>query len=479
MKTITISNQEYTVYQYRGNCYIYSEDFQFPFHKLSQQQYDQFLSAAGNTPSQEVASFIAQKKISNPDITKEKKTFKGHQSLQDMEIDKIDVMLTFDNSCPLNCVYCFSQNDEFSEKYETAKKSEKYPRKELYDKIFRFFKEAFPQTKMFHFTYNISGEPLADYAAFQEFIETQWEYIKAGTMNMFPTCLTNGVLLNDERIEWLHKHVPLMAFSLDGPKEIQDNQRKLKNGAGSFDKVFPNILKLLKKEWPIPVGASITITSQNLDIIKIYEFLDEIGINTMLMKVARLSEDHPFSINSSNFDSFQKGFWDFADYLIEKTVNGDYACITSVVNTMDDFGHNMTRMFYRRTRNSCGAGYISYAVDTEGNIYPCPDFSKIEDFNLGNVFDGFKSEPFDRLYSLTKSSIQRCQACILGEYCTGTCMNYLYNQQVNGKDSDPINCRINLEFIKLSAYVWNELFEKKPEVIPVITKHISNFYNFD
>ena len=91
---------------------------------------------------------------------------------------------------------------------------------------------------------------------------------------------TNATLLTEEIVQFLTENHVGVTISIDGPKELQDRFRTFSNGAGSYDQILPRIRSLLKNHRTRPVGARVTLTSQVMDVIRIFDHLtDDIGFS--------------------------------------------------------------------------------------------------------------------------------------------------------------------------------------------------------
>ena len=57
------------------------------------------------------------------------------------------------------------------------------------------------------------------------------------------TITTNGILLDDEKMDYINQHMSNVVLSIDGRKEVNDENRKSPNGKGCYDVIVPQISK--------------------------------------------------------------------------------------------------------------------------------------------------------------------------------------------------------------------------------------------
>jgi len=469
MRELKLKPKDFYVYQYKGNNYFYSDCTVPQITKLRDESYQKFINYKETGEADIfVEDFVSERYRDN---IEKGLIFEGKPAF-DKDLT-LGIQLAFNNKCPMNCSYCFSHSEEFKNKFNNEK--DKKITKKLLKDIFDFFLKRFPNSQLFNYSFNITGEPLADFKTLKMFNKLQKKYEKK-TNKFFPQgALTNGLLLDDKIINWLNKNVPFTGVSFDGTREAQDENRKINNIESSYDRILPNIKKLLSKNWFIPLGVSVTITSKNLDIKKLFlHLIDDIGFKVISMKIVRLEEDKDEIISKNNIDVFFDRFQEFVDFILDKTLKGEYRYIKAILNTFDEFGYTLIRILGNMTSNSCGGGFWTFGVDINGDIYPCATFTYLKEFKLGNIYTGFDNAIFNKLLSGTKDHITQCKECEFNRYCKTACM---YRSLINDgaiSKPDEINCAIQKEFIKLGIYFWSEIFIQNKvaldELIPYIQK---------
>src|SRR3989338_2227850 len=144
--------------------------------------------------------------------------------------------LTITTKCILKCLHCFVYKDNRVITYPTAIKTINLllnsPGKE---KLLNFY----------------GGEPLIYFDLVKKAIIFAKKKAKKLRKSLIISLATNGILLNQEQLDFFKKTDTKLAVSLDGQKKFHNQARVLKNQKGSFNSIFnqiPLILKNIKKE---------------------------------------------------------------------------------------------------------------------------------------------------------------------------------------------------------------------------------------
>ena len=92
------------------------------------------------------------------------------------------------------------------------------------------------------------GEPLMNFDVVKELVaygrENEGKY---GRTIRF-TITTNGMLLDDEKIEYINEVMDNVILSIDGRPEVNDRMRKTVNGKGTYDIILKNYKNFISKE---------------------------------------------------------------------------------------------------------------------------------------------------------------------------------------------------------------------------------------
>ena len=347
--------------------------------------------------------------------------------------NKTGVVFVVTYKCNFACPYCYEDAASYNE--------QKILSEEMVDKIFEIHNNDIAYVSFY------GGEPFVP--------ETKniIEYIVSKAPNAIYTATTNGYYLK-EYIDLLKGiKVDNIMVTLDGPMELHNRTRILKNGDGTFEQVESGIVECLKNEVPIKIRMN--ISEQNVDeCMKLRdEFIErfskeyEMGILMFEMQpIFQLSEDKKDSLKEKLY--YQGG-----------KVNGNsmkYNMMTrSVSPIMRAFVSPSKRKFSPRYCN-CDAETRRLFYDTEGSIYSCILSLRNKEASVGTFFPEYKMKE-NSILTRNIESVEECRNCKLKFLCGGGCA---YNiMSPNGNALKP-NC----------AAVINEIYHELPRLYKLISE---------
>lgn len=317
------------------------------------------------------------------------------------------------HDCNLRCKYCFASTGDFGKgrkllDAETGKKAIDFLLK--YSKGRRNLELDF-----------FGGEPLMNFDVVKEVVEyarsKEKEYNKVFRFTM----TTNGVLLDDEKIDYLNKEMSNIVLSLDGRKDINDQIRPSVNGKGSYDIIVPKYQKLVKQRG-VNEGdydqyyVRGTFTKHNLDFSKDVMHLNELGFDQISVEPVVSPEYEDYAITEKElpriFEEYEKLAVDMIN--LKKQGKG-----FNFFHFMIDLEQGPCAI--KRLRG-CGCGNEYVAVTPDGDVYPCHQFVGMEDWKMGSVHD--LSVDFEKKDYFAKSNVygkEDCKNCWAKFYCSGGC----------------------------------------------------------
>ena len=338
-------------------------------------------------------------------------TYQNHPSFVNRKKVVKALCLHVSHDCNLKCKYCFaSQGDFGGEKemmsFEVGKKAIDYliansgNRRNLEIDFF-------------------GGEPLMNFDVVKQLVAYGREVEKANNKNIRFTITTNGILLDDDKIDYINEHMHNVVLSLDGRREVNDNMRPTVNDKGSYDVIMPKFKKLVDKR-PKDKYYYIrgTFTRDNLDFSEdVLHFANE-GFNLTSVEPVVGDESNPYALREEDMERVFAEYEKLAKKYAKRKLEGeDFTFFHFVVDL------NQGPCVIKRI-TGCGAGNEYLAVTPNGDIYPCHQFVGNDDFKLANILDEeviIPEEISNMFRDAHVYSKEDCKTCWNKFYCSGGC----------------------------------------------------------
>lgn len=338
-------------------------------------------------------------------------TYQYHPSFVHREPVVKALCLNVAHDCNLKCKYCFAAQGDFGgEKelmsFEVGKAAIDYliansgSRKNLEIDFF-------------------GGEPLMNFEVVKQLVDYGRSVEKDYNKNIRFTITTNGVLLNDEIIDYINENMHNVVLSLDGRKEVNDNMRPTLNDKGSYDITLPRFKKLVEKrakdKYYYIRG---TFTRDNLDFSKDVMHFADLGFKLTSVEPVVGDESNPYALREEDLPKIFEEYEKFAVEYADRQLQGDGF---KFFHFMIDL--NQGPCVIKRI-TGCGAGNEYLSVTPNGDIYPCHQFIGNEEFKMANIFDEEIVLPenlknmFREAHVYTK---EECKQCWNKFYCSGGC----------------------------------------------------------
>jgi uncharacterized protein len=267
-----------------------------------------------------------------------------------------------------------------------------------------------------HLTF-FGGETLLNFKLLQSTLAYARERAAEEGKRVDFSLTTNGTLLKPEVIEWLAESDVGVTISIDGPREVQDKFRVFNNGKGSYDEVVPKVRELLKRHTSRPVGARVTLTKANLDIIGTFRHLTEdIGFFEVGFAPVTTAEGRDYAIEGDAYWHMLAQFEELAWEWLEHAVQGRHHGFSNVGETIEEIHKGFSKS------HPCGAGVGMMGVSTDGNLGLCHRFVGSEEHRFGNVTDGVDREKQVKFMEEHHVAYKPdCHSCWARPLCAGGC----------------------------------------------------------
>ena len=333
-------------------------------------------------------------------------------SLADVEYNPTNIIkamcLHVAHDCNLKCKYCFAAQGNFKGQrslmdLETGKKA------------LKFLCENSGNRKNLEVDF-FGGEPLMNFEVVKELVKYGREIEKDYNKHFRFTITTNGILLTDDKIDFINENMDNVVLSLDGRKEINDPIRPTLNDKGSYDIIVPKFKRLIESRGDKDYYIRGTFTSFNKDFRK--DLLDyyENGFKKVSIEPVVTDPNEPYAITEEDLDEILKEYEEFSkDYLAIRKYDKDFLFFHYMIDL------NQGPCVVKRMVG-CGAGSEYIAVTPEGDIYPCHQFVGEKEFLLGNLDTGIVREDLrDEFKCANVMNKDECNSCFAKYYCSGGC----------------------------------------------------------
>jgi len=318
------------------------------------------------------------------------------------------------HTCNLNCSYCFASQGKYHG--ERAIMSFEVGKRALDFLIENSGKRRNLEVDFF------GGEPLMNFQVVKDLVAYARSIEKEKGKNFRFTLTTNGVLVDDDVIDFANRECANVVLSLDGRKEIHDRFRVDYAGNGSFDRIVPKFRKLVEARGGKNYYMRGTFTHANPDFLEDIKVMLDLGFNELSMEPVVCAPGDPSELTPEDMEIVKKQYEDLAFLMLKKDKEGKPFT----------FYHYMIDLtggpcIYKRI-SGCGSGTEYMAVTPWGDLYPCHQFVGEEKFKLGNIWDGVtNTEAQCEFASCNVYAHPECRDCWARLYCSGGCAANAYH----------------------------------------------------
>ena len=365
------------------------------------------------------------------------------------EPDVKALCLHIDHDCNLKCKYCFAEEGEYHG--HRALMSSEVGRAAIDFLIKNSGKRRNLEVDFF------GGEPLMNFDVVKDIVEYGRQQEKIYDKNFRFTITTNGVLLNDDILEYINKNMHNVVISLDGRKEINDMMRPRAGGQGSYDLIVPKFQKLAESRNQTDYYIRGTFTRHNLDFSKDVLHMADLGFKQISVEPVVGSEDTDYAIREEDIPAVCKEYEKLAAELYERHKKGGKEDFNFFHFNIDLKGGPCVV----KRLVGCGSGTEYLSVTPEGKLYPCHQFVGLEGFEMGSVFDGLKNfELRDKFSKCNVYAKEECGKCWARFYCSGGCAANAY--QLEGDILKPykIGCELQRKRVECAIMIKAKEFQE-------------------
>jgi uncharacterized protein len=273
------------------------------------------------------------------------------------------------------------------------------------------------------------GEPLMNFDVVKRLVEYGRKIEKEHNKHFRFTITTNGILLDDEKIDFINREMSNVVLSIDGRREVNDMMRPHVDGSGTYDEIVKNFKKLVSRRGDKEYYVRGTYTHKNLDFSNDVLHLADLGFDQISIEPVVCADDSPYAIQEEDLLQIYSEYEKLAKAYIERRKEGRKF---NFFHFMIDL--NEGPCIYKLLRG-CGCGNEYIAVTPNGDIYPCHQFVGQDGFVMGNVLNESGIFTSDMKADFSKANIfskDGCDTCWARYFCSGGCNanNQLYNKDM-------------------------------------------------
>ena len=354
------------------------------------------------------------------------------------------------HDCNLACKYCFAGEGEYHGRralmsLETGKKALDFLVKNSGNRVnleVDFF----------------GGEPLLNWQVVKELVIYGRSLEEPYHKKFRFTLTTNGVLLNDEIMEFANREMANIVLSIDGRKEINDLMRPYRGGQGSYDTIVPKFLTVAESRKQMNYYVRGTFTRNNPDFAKDVAHLADLGFKQISVEpvVAQPSDD--YALRPEDLPALLEEYDHLAVELLNRRKEGKGV----------NFFHFMIDLeggpCVAKRLSGCGSGTEYLAVTPWGDLYPCHQFVGQEEFLMCNVDVGIvRTDIRDNFKSCNVYAKEKCRSCFARFYCSGGCAANSYNFHGRIDDVYELGCELQRKRIECAIMIKAALADLEGE----------------
>ena len=318
------------------------------------------------------------------------------------------------HTCNLSCPYCFASQGKYHGqqalmRFDVGKRALDFLMENSGDRVnleVDFF----------------GGEPLMNWEVVKELVAYAREQEGPRGKKFRFTLTTNGMLIDDDVIDFANREMHNVVLSLDGRKEVHDRLRVDWAGRGSYDRIVPKFQKLVERRGGKGYYMRGTFTHANPDFTKDVLHMADLGFDQLSMEPVVCAPDDPAALTAEDLPIVKEQYELLAKEMLRREREGRGF---TFYHYMLDLAHGPC--IYKRI-SGCGSGTEYMAVTPWGDLYPCHQFVGEDAYKLGDIWQGVTNTAVrDEFKSCNAYARPECADCWARLYCSGGCAANAYH----------------------------------------------------
>ena len=350
------------------------------------------------------------------------------------------ICLNVAHTCNLTCEYCFAKGGKYHGPsaimtVQTAKRAIDFLVKNSgnhYNLDVDFF----------------GGEPLMNWNVVTETVDYARSLEEKYNKHFNFTLTTNGMLLDDDKIDYLNENMKNVVLSLDGRREKHDEFRKTLTGHGSYDTVVPKFQRFVEKRGDKEYYMRGTFTANNKDFTEDIKTYLDLGFKRTSLEPVVGNPNEPYALKEEDLPELYEEYDKLADMMMESIDNNDEFIFYHYMIDLENGPCAHKRL------SGCGSGTEYMAVTPTGELYPCHQFVGNDDFILGSLDDGIiRNDLVNQFKTCNCYSKTECKSCWANMYCSGGCAANNFNANGNINKIHDYSCKLFRKRIEMAIAV--------------------------
>mgnify|MGYP000759319649 FL=1 len=345
------------------------------------------------------------------------------------------------HDCNLRCKYCFADEG----KYHTEKRE--LMTAETGKRAMDYLVEHSGHRRNLEVDF-FGGEPLMNFEVVKEVVEYARELEKKHNKIFRFTVTTNGILLDEKKLEYINENMSNIVLSIDGRKEVNDHMRYRADGSGSYDKIVPIFQKVAESRNQDNYYVRGTFTRENLDFSKDVLHLADLGFKQISIEPVVCGEETDYSLREEDLPKIFNEYESLVKEYVKRIKEGNGFNFFHFMIDLEEGPCIIKRL------SGCGCGCEYLAVAPNGDVYPCHQFVGSEEYKMGSLYDssGLNKElrsTFEKCNVYTKPD---CDSCFAKFFCSGGCIANAC--LINGDMNKPhkLSCEMMKKRVECSLY---------------------------
>ena len=354
------------------------------------------------------------------------------------------------HTCNLNCEYCFASQGKYSGEralmsYEVGKRALDFLVENSSDRVnleVDFF----------------GGEPLMNFDVVKQLVAYARSIEKEKNKNFRFTLTTNGVLVDDDVIDFANREMNNVVMSIDGRRDVHDRFRRDYAGNGSYDKIIAKFQKFAEARGDRDYYVRGTYTHFNTDFTNDLFHLADLGFTKLSMEPVVCAPTDPCALTEDDLPVLFEQYEILAKEMIKRERDGKPL---TFYHYMIDLQHGPC--IYKRL-SGCGSGTEYLAVTPWGDLYPCHQFVGDEKYLMGNIWDGVtNTELRDKFKKCNVYARRGCDSCWGKLYCSGGCAANAYHATGDILGTYDYGCKLFLKRMECAIMMQAAMYEDSKE----------------